>query len=54
MMLRYTFNREESAARRERAVAQVLAQGMRTGDIAAAGETTIGTGAMGDAVVKAL
>jgi 3-isopropylmalate dehydrogenase len=54
MMLRYTFNREESAARRERAVAKVLAQGMRTGDIAAAGETTIGTGAMGDAVVKAL
>jgi len=54
MMLRYTFNREESAARLERAVAKVLAQGMRTGDIAAAGETTIGTGAMGDAVVKAL
>ncbi|MCA3217714.1 MAG: 3-isopropylmalate dehydrogenase [Burkholderiales bacterium] len=54
MMLRYTFNGEEAAARLERAVAKVLAQGLRTGDIAAAGEPTIGTRAMGDAVVNAL
>jgi 3-isopropylmalate dehydrogenase len=32
----------------------VLAQGLRTADIAAAGERSIGTRAMGDAVVGAL
>jgi 3-isopropylmalate dehydrogenase len=32
----------------------VLAQGLRTADIAAAGERSIGTRAMGEAVVAAL
>jgi 3-isopropylmalate dehydrogenase len=54
MMFRYTFVREDVAARIERAVRAVLADGLRTGDIAQAGERFIGTQAMGDAVVAAL
>jgi 3-isopropylmalate dehydrogenase len=54
MMLRYTFGREEIAARIEAAVGRVLARGARTRDIAAPGTTTLGTAAMGDAVVAAL
>lgn len=53
MMLRYSLAREEQALRIEAAVRSVLAQGLRTADIAA-GETAIGTRAMGDAVVAAL
>ena len=54
MMLRYTFNREEDAARIEAAVKPVLAQGYRTGDIYEAGTQRVGTRAMGDAVLAAL
>jgi len=54
MMLRYSFGQEEAAARIERAVGWVLRQGLRTRDIAAPGSTTLGTAAMGDAVVSAL
>jgi 3-isopropylmalate dehydrogenase len=54
MMFRYTFSRADIAGRIEAAVRQVLAQGLRTGDIAAPGEREIGTRAMGDAVVAAL
>lgn len=54
MMLRYTFGREEAAQRVENAVGAVLAKGIRTPDIAAAGETAVGTCAMGDAVLAAL
>ena len=54
MMFRYTFARADVADRIEGAVRAVLAQGLRTGDIALAGERTIGTRAMGDAVVAAL
>ena len=54
MMFRHTFGRDEGAGRIERAVRDVLAAGLRTGDIAMAGETAIGTRAMGDAVVAAL
>jgi 3-isopropylmalate dehydrogenase len=54
MMFRYTFAREDVAARIERAVRAVLADGLRTGDIAQADERIIGTQAMGDAVVAAL
>jgi 3-isopropylmalate dehydrogenase len=35
-------------------VARVLDQGLRTADIAQTGEATVGTVAMGDAVVAAL
>ncbi len=54
MMLRYTFNLEEVAARVERAVGKVLAAGVRTSDIAFAGAKVVGTAGMGDAVVDAL
>jgi 3-isopropylmalate dehydrogenase len=54
MMLRFSLNRAEQADRVEAAVKKVLAQGFRTGDIAEAGITPVGTEQMGDAVVKAL
>jgi 3-isopropylmalate dehydrogenase len=54
MMFRYTFARADVADRIEAAVRKVLAQGLRTGDIALPGEAVIGTRAMGAAVVAAL
>jgi 3-isopropylmalate dehydrogenase len=54
MMFRYTFGRADVAERIEGAVKRVLAQGLRTADIAAAPVRAIGTRAMGDAVVAAL
>ena len=54
MMLRYTFGKSETADRIEGAVRTVLGCGLRTADIAAPGTTTVGTRAMGDAVVDAL
>jgi 3-isopropylmalate dehydrogenase len=54
MMFRYTFARAEVAERIEQAVRAVLAAGLRTGDIAAPGESAVGTRAMGAAVVAAL
>ena len=43
MMLRYTFNQDESAYRIEAAVKQVLAQGFRTADIHETGTRKVGT-----------
>ncbi len=54
MMLRYTFDQADAAARIEGAVQHVLASGLRTRDIAQPGTTVVGTKAMGDAVVRAL
>ena len=54
MMLRLSLARPELADRVEAAVRSVLAQGLRTADIAAPGEHAIGTSAMGDAVVAAV
>ncbi|NCU00761.1 3-isopropylmalate dehydrogenase [Candidatus Macondimonas diazotrophica] len=54
MMLRYSLGAPDLADRVERAVARVLDQELRTADIAQAGEATVGTVAMGDAVVAAL
>ncbi|WP_090045358.1 3-isopropylmalate dehydrogenase [Limnohabitans sp. 2KL-27] len=54
MMLRFSLNQGEAAERIEAAVQQVLAQGLRTGDIWSEGTTKVGTAQMGDAVVKAL
>ncbi|MDQ6916995.1 MAG: 3-isopropylmalate dehydrogenase [Pseudomonadota bacterium] len=54
MMFRYTFGHGDVADRIEAAVRSVLARGMRTGDIALAGEAIVGTREMGDAVVAAL
>ncbi|MFQ5643687.1 MAG: 3-isopropylmalate dehydrogenase [Thiogranum sp.] len=54
VMLRYSFGQSEPADRIEAAVGKVLDQGLRTPDIAAAGQATVGTIEMGDAVVAAL
>ncbi len=54
MMLRFSLNQAAAADRIEQAVKTVLAQGFRTVDIAEAGAKTVGTVAMGDAVVAAL
>jgi 3-isopropylmalate dehydrogenase len=54
LMLRYSLAQPQQAERIEAAVKRVLAQGLRTADIAAPGETAVGTAQMGDAVVAAL
>ena len=54
MMLRYTFNEEETAQRIENAIQKVLAAGFRTRDISESGMTSVGTKAMGDAVLSFL
>jgi 3-isopropylmalate dehydrogenase len=54
MMLRFSLTQETAAQRIESAVKSVLAQGLRTQDIASKGTTPVGTVAMGDAVVRAL
>jgi len=54
MMLRTTFENGELADRVEKAVQQVLADGLRTGDIAGPDDTSCSTSEMGDAVVAAL
>jgi 3-isopropylmalate dehydrogenase len=54
LMFRHSFGRADIAARIEASVREVLAQGLRTPDIAAPGERTVGTRAMGDGVLAAL
>jgi 3-isopropylmalate dehydrogenase len=54
MMFRYSFGRTDIADRIDSAVRAVLKHGYRTSDIAMAGETRIGTKAMGDAILNAL
>jgi 3-isopropylmalate dehydrogenase len=54
MMFRYTFARADIADRIEAAVRAALHRGLRTVDIAVAGEAVVGTRAMGDAVVAEL
>jgi len=54
MMLRYSLDSPEMAERIEKAVDQVLDQGLRTPDIMSDGCSEVGTEAMGDAVVAAL
>jgi 3-isopropylmalate dehydrogenase len=55
MALRYSFEAGEAADRLERAVEQVLAQGVRTGDlIGPGGGTPVSTAQMGDAIVAEL
>ncbi|EHJ91963.1 3-isopropylmalate dehydrogenase [Vreelandella boliviensis LC1] len=53
MMLRYSLNENAMAERIENAVGSVLDGGLRTADIASKGMQTIGTDAMGDAVLAA-
>lgn len=52
MMLRYTFNQEDAAQRIENAIKKVLATGYRTKDIDEPGMKSVGTKAMGDAVLS--
>lgn len=52
MMLRYTFNQEEAAQRIENSVKKVLTAGFRTKDIDEPGMKSVGTKAMGDAVLS--
>jgi 3-isopropylmalate dehydrogenase len=54
MALRYSFGLTEAADLVERAIANVLASGLRTKDIAGPGVNAVGTSDMGDAVVKEL
>jgi len=54
MMLRYSFDMADQADRIERAVSAVLEQGVRTPDIAIAGQVSVGTRAMGEAIVQAI
>jgi len=52
MCLRYSFNMVAEADRLEKAIANVLDQGIRTGDIMADGCRQVGTSEMGDAILK--
>ena len=54
MMLRYSLDQAALADRVDAAVGKVLDAGLRTADIASEGMQTVGTAAMGDAVVAAL
>ena len=54
MMLRYSFALTREADLVEAAVAQVLADGLRTGDIMQPGAKQVGTREMGDAIIAAL
>ena len=51
MCLRYSFNMIEEADRLEKAIAEVLNDGLRTPDIMSEGMTKIGTAQMGDAII---
>jgi 3-isopropylmalate dehydrogenase len=54
LLLRWSLHNEPAAAAIERAVARVLASGLRTADIASDGIESVGTTAMADAIVAAL
>ncbi|HET9848215.1 MAG TPA: 3-isopropylmalate dehydrogenase [Candidatus Dormibacteraeota bacterium] len=54
LLLRWSLGQEEAAQSIERAVSQVLAAGLRTADIAADGQSPVGTTPMADAIVSAL
>lgn len=54
MMLRYSLDAGEAADAIEKAVGDVLDQGLRTGDIHSSGTQLVTTSAMGDAVAAAL
>ena len=54
LLLRYSLQNENAARAIEKAVDAVLQNGMRTPDIAQAGEETVTTEAMGEAVLAAL
>jgi 3-isopropylmalate dehydrogenase len=51
MCLRYSFNMVDEANMVEKAIANVLGTGKRTGDIMSDGATQISTSEMGDAIL---
>ena len=52
MILKYSFDMDEEAEAIEKAVNQVLDEGLRTGDMMAEGSTPVSCSGMGDAVLK--
>jgi len=54
LLLRWSLNRDDAAQAIEQAVSRVLADGLRTADIAPDGQPAVGTKAMTDAVIEAL
>lgn len=52
MMLRYSFNMIEEADKVEKAIANVLDKGLRTGDIWSEGSQKVTTSEMGDAILE--
>jgi 3-isopropylmalate dehydrogenase len=54
MLLRYSFGMESDASLIERAATNVLASGLRTADIMAPGTAKVGTGVMGEAILREL
>ena len=54
MMLRHALGLHAEADAVDRAVANVLAAGLRTADIAPGGSPAVSTSAMGDAVARAI
>jgi 3-isopropylmalate dehydrogenase len=51
MALRYSFNRDKEVELIERAIASVLAKGLRTADIKSDGSKVVSTAEMGDAII---
>ena len=54
MALRYSFNLAKQADMIDQAIAGALANGLRTGDIAASGQKAVGTKEMGDGILREL
>jgi 3-isopropylmalate dehydrogenase len=54
MLLRYSFGMEEDAVLIETAVINVLKNGLRTADIMAPGSARVGTGVMGESILREL
>jgi 3-isopropylmalate dehydrogenase len=52
MALRYSFGMGKEADMVDAAISGALARGLRTADIAARGEATVGTGEMGAAIAE--
>jgi len=54
MLLRYSLAMDDVATEIERAIVRVLSNGLRTADIMAPGAARVGTGVMGEAVLREL
>ncbi len=54
LLLRYSFDMQDMASELERAIIRVLGNGLRTADIMAPGAARVGTGVMGEAVLREL